>query len=189
MLDRWKKESVIAILVLAAAGAGALAGPPAQAAPRVYLCPQADTTCSCAPDYPIVQSVVRALGTVDAPPPALPIASSWQLCLRTDGNASVAAPLASCAEALADGGGDELCAWQIDLSAESGIEISSFTINPTLGGQSGCEFTLASLSANWVDTSSPTGTGSGLGEIAHFDLAIAEVNHTFHRRSPIFAVY
>ncbi|HIL01167.1 MAG TPA: hypothetical protein EYG06_03700 [Myxococcales bacterium] len=162
MLDRWKKECVIAILVLVAAGA--LAGRPAQAAPRVYLCPQADTTCSCAPDYPSEQSVVRGLGTVTAPPPSLPITTSWQLCLRTDGNPSAAAPLASCAQALANGGGDELCAWQIDLSAESGIEISSFTINSTLGGQSGCDFTLTSLSANWVDTSNPTGTGTGLGE-------------------------
>ena len=72
MSGRWKKECVIAILVLS--GVGALAGSAAQAAPRVYLCPQPDTTCSCAPDYPMEQSVVRGLGTG-----TVPNATSWQL--------------------------------------------------------------------------------------------------------------
>jgi len=105
------------------------------------------------------QSVVRGLGTG-----TVPNATSWQLCLRTDGNPSASAPVASCALGLAGGDGDELCAWQIDLDAESGVEITGFTINPTLGGQSGCDFTFQSLSANSVETSPPTRTGSGLGE-------------------------
>jgi hypothetical protein len=114
-----------------------------------------DTNCSCTPDFPEEQSLVAALGT----PPAA-AGGEWQLCLRTDGTAS-GTPVSGCAPGLAGGDGDELCAWQIDLTAESGVEITDFVMNELLSGQSGSQFAAQSLSANWVDTTTATGTGSG----------------------------
>jgi hypothetical protein len=112
--------------------------------------------CSCAPDFPNEQSLVAALGAVST-------TSNWQLCLRTDGIAS-ATSVTGCAPGLAGGAGDELCAWQIDLTAEPGIEIFDFQMNAALLGEWGSQFTTETLSANWVDTTTATGTGSGLGE-------------------------
>ena len=159
MWGRTKKNCAIAILVFAAVAT--LVGSQVQAAPRVFLCPGADTTCSCFPDLPNEQSLVAALGySADTTYPLA--AQAWQLCLRTEGTAS-APPVTDCAPGLGTWVGDELCAWQIDLTAEPGTEITDFVMS-SLSGQSGSEFTAQSLKANWVDTTSPTGTGLGLGE-------------------------
>ncbi len=155
-----KKRLIAAFLLIAVA---TLSSAWAQAAPRAFLCPSADTSCGCGPDYPDAYTVITALGPFAFPSPASPCAGSvsgaWQLCLRTDGTASVAA-VSECAEGLVDGEGDELCAWQIDLEAEAGIEITEFTVNPGLTGEAGGNLTSPqSLSVNWIDTKNPTASG------------------------------
>ena len=144
------KCQVLLLLV----GAALLFSDLAAAHPRVFLCQAPDPSCACVPPSPDQNFVVHGLANA--------VTADFEVCLRLEETPS-SPPAASCSPGSGLTG-DELCAFQIALKADSDVTINSFSKTASPVGVLGEITTDVSasdtLKVNWVDTEGPITAGT-----------------------------